>query len=135
AGADGACAPTRPGRRGSPRRRIRWAGSSSLLQAVEPVALGTVAGPIDLGELDPARAGGRRGGVALLLRRALDEQQRTGSGSCGIEGLRADAAMVVERRGLRYAERALGDAARARRQLALELQRDAAVALLIVDPG
>src|SRR5207237_2322008 len=122
------------GRRARPRTGTRSAASCSSYEAVEAVALGAVAGTPDIGELGPAhrpRGGGR---VEFVLRAALDEHQRTGGGLHHVEWLRADAAMVVERRGLRYAERALREALGADGQLALQLQRHRAVALLVVDP-
>ena len=72
--------------------------------------------------------------VELVLRAALHQQQRTGVRADEVEGARADAGMVVERRGLRHAERLLRDAAGADRDLRAQLQRHAAVALLVVGP-
>src|SRR6185436_13544919 len=109
--------------------RVFMAGSFS--ESVEAVALVLVAGPADVGDLDPAGAGA----VELVLRAALHEEQRAGVGPDDVEGTRADAAMVVERRGLRHVERLLRDAAGAGGDPGAQLQRDRAVALLVVGPG
>ena len=57
-----------------PGSRVGEAVFICLLKPVQAVALGSVAGPADVGELHPAGAGA----VELVLRVALHEQQRAG---------------------------------------------------------
>src|SRR5206468_4023967 len=118
-------AASRPG-----TRSAAWCSS----QAVQPEALDLVGGAADVGHLGPAHAGAGSGRVALVLRAALDQDQAAGGGIAGIVGARANAGMVVERRRLREAERALRDAFAGRDLLAQRL-RGAAIALLEIDPG
>src|SRR6185503_12505540 len=86
------CASSRRAGRAWPRTGIRAANACSSSEPIKAVTLRAIAGPADVGELDPA--GARP--VELVLRAALHQQQRTGVRPHDVEGLAADAAMVVE---------------------------------------
>src|SRR5438105_283620 len=122
---------TRRARRAPSRMGRRWGMWCSSFEPVEPIAFGTVAGTGEVSKLHPAAArdGGR--GVELALRRALHEHQRASGRPQRVIASRADAAMVVERRGLRHTNAATADAARVRRHPTAQLERHAAVALLV----
>src|SRR5438309_943515 len=101
--------------------------SKLFLQPVEALGLVAVARTADVGDFDP--------GVARIVdiaaRIALDDQQRACPGIERVVRPRADAGVVMQRRGLRHAERLGGDAAAIERNLAGEVHGDRAVALLI----
>src|SRR5262249_44826501 len=107
----------------------RWAGWCSFLKTVEAEALVLVAGTADVRELGPSGAGR----VELVLRAALHEVQRALPGFPEIERAWLDVPIVVERGALGHAQIALRHAARSDRDLRAQLQRDRAVALLVVD--
>src|SRR3954471_18592948 len=100
--------------------------SCSFGQSVEAIALAAITRAPDIGDFAPCGAGR----VELVRRRALDEKQAAGLRMARVERARPQAGVVVERRALRQAEEALGDAAGTRRDACAQLQRHRAVALL-----